>query len=116
VYTSSTIALATLEMLAHLDSTVPLPAYRLIKATIPDSLITAVETNSLPSNWRQYPAPPELRIVGDNWLERRDSAVFKVPSALVAVEYNYLINPQHQDFPKITIGTPVSFPVDPRLR
>ena len=116
VYTSSTIALATLEMLAHLDSTVPLPAYRLIEATIPDSLITAVETNSLPSNWRQYPAPPELRIIGDHWLDKRDSAVLMVPSALVAVEYNYLINPEHPDFPRITTGTPVSLPVDPRLR
>lgn len=116
VYTSSTIALATLEMLAHLDSTVPLPAYRLIEATIPDSLITALEPNSLPSNWRQYPAPPELQIIGDNWLEQRDSAVLKVPSALVAVEYNYLINPEHPDFALITTATPVSFAVDPRLR
>lgn len=116
VYTSSTIALATLEILVHLDSTVPLPAYRLIEATIPESLVTAIETKSLPSNWRQYPAPPELHVIGDDWLHRQDSAVLKVPSALVAVEYNYLINPQHPDFPKITIGTPVSFPVDPRLR
>jgi len=116
VYTSSTIALATLEIVVHLDSTVPLPAYRLIDATIPESLITAVETQSLPSNWRQYPAPLELRAIGDDWLQRQDAAVLKVPSALVAVEYNYVINPQHPDFPQIRIGTPVSFPVDPRLR
>jgi len=116
VYTSSTIALATLEVLVHLDSTVPLPAYRLIEATVPDSLITTVDMNSLPSNWRQYPAPLELRTIGDDWLDKRDSAVLKVPSALVAVEYNYLINPEHPDFPRITTGTPISFPVDPRLR
>jgi RES domain-containing protein len=115
VYASSTVALATLEMLVHLDSTVPLPAYRLIEAAIPESLITAVPANALPHNWRNYPAPPELRILGDNWLQSGDSAVLKVPSALVAVEFNYVINPQHPDFPLITTATAVSFPVDARL-
>ncbi|HET9387651.1 MAG TPA: RES family NAD+ phosphorylase [Gemmatimonadales bacterium] len=116
VYTSSTIALATLEMLAHLDSSAPLTAYRVIEVKIPERLVREVESTDLPPQWRAYPAPPELRVIGDAWLEARQAAVLKVPSALVAVEYNYLINPEHADFPEITRGHPVPFPVDPRLR
>lgn len=116
MYTSSTIALATLEMLAHLDSTGPLTAYRVIEVTIPERLVSAVESTTLPSNWRHYPAPAELRVIGDTWLDAQHTAVLKVPSALVAVEYNYLISPQHPDFSLITRGKPVPFSVDPRLR
>ena len=115
VYTSSTIALATLEMLAHLDSTTPLTAYRVIEVTIPESLVSAVDVAALPAKWRDYPAPAELRAIGDSWLDAQRAAVLKVPSALVAVEYNYLLNPEHKDFPRITRGKPVPFPVDPRL-
>ncbi len=115
VYTSSTVALAALEMIAHLDSTVPLPAYTLIEATVPEPLITAVDLAALPSNWRQYPSPPELRMIGDGWLDAKRAAVLKVPSALVPVEYNYVINPEHPDFALITTGDPTGFPLDPRL-
>ena len=102
-------------MIAHLDSTAPLPAYVLIEATVPDSLITTVDLAALPSNWRQYPSPPESRVIGDAWLDAKRSAVLKVPSALVPVEYNYVMNPQHPDFALITTGAPLSFPLDPRL-
>lgn len=115
VYVSSTVALATLEIVVHLDSTSPLFAYSLIQVGIPEPLITTVELATLPRNWRRYPAPPELRRIGDEWLGSRRSAALRVPSALVAVEYNYVLNPQHPDFPLITIGTPQSFPIDPRL-
>jgi RES domain-containing protein len=115
VYASGTIALATLEIIVHLESTAPLPAYRLIEMSIPESLVTALQLNSLPANWRQYPAPAELRVLGDEWLDTRRSAVLKVPSALVAIEYNYVINPHHPDFGLITTGSPLPFPLDPRL-
>lgn len=115
VYTSGTVALATLEMIAHLDSAAPLRAYTLIEATVPASLISAVDMAALPSNWRQYPSPPELRAIGDSWLDAKRSAVLKVPSALVAVEFNYVMNSAHPDFALITTGPPLSFPLDPRL-
>lgn len=114
VYASSTIALATLEMLAHLDSTAPLAGYSLIEVTIPAPLITAVNVGALPADWRTYPAPPSLLAIGDTWLNVRASAALRVPSALT-IEDNYILNPEHPDFPLITKGSPLSFPVDPRL-
>jgi RES domain-containing protein len=115
VYTSSTAALATLEVIAHLDSTALLTSYSLIQAALPEQLVTSVKLSSLPRNWRDFPAPPELQAIGDGWLRERKSAALCVPSALVPVDFNYLLNPEHPDFPLITPGHPVPFPLDPRL-
>jgi hypothetical protein len=30
-------------------------------------------------------------------------------------EHNYLINPGHPDFPKLTIGSPMSLDIDPGI-
>jgi len=38
----------------------------------------------------------------------------KVPSAIVPDEQNYLLNPDHPDFSKISIGDPVPFEIDLR--
>lgn len=115
VYVSSTVALATLEMLAHLASVGPLLSYSLFEVTFSDSLVKSVDIASLPRNWRQFPAPPELCSIGDTWLENQRSAVLVVPSAIVGFEYNYLLNPVHPDFSRIKIGPQYPYDLDPRL-
>jgi len=115
VYTSSTVALATLEIVAHLDSTMPLFAYSLFQVQIPEHLITSVDLSALPAKWMDYPAPPELNVIGDTWLDKEECPVLKVPSAVVGVEFNYLLNPLHRDFAGITIGPEESYRLDPRL-
>jgi RES domain-containing protein len=39
-----------------------------------------------------------------------------VPSAVVPLEVNYLLNPAHRDFRRIRVATPQPFAFDPRLR
>jgi RES domain-containing protein len=41
--------------------------------------------------------------------------VLKLPSAVVPSEFNYLLNPAHPDFGRISIGKPQVFKADPRL-
>ncbi len=115
VYTSSTIALATLELVAHLDSTSPLHAYSLFELKIPAELVGSSDLAGLPADWMDYPGPPALAAIGDAWLDAGTFAVLRVPSALVGVEYNYLLNPVHPDFPSIRIGPEQSYRLDPRL-
>lgn len=115
VYTSSTVALATLELLVHLDSTKPLSAYSLFEIGIPEALVTAPDVAALPDTWRDFPSPPELRAIGDAWLDDRKAAVLRVPSAVTAVEFNYLLNPEHADFHLITIGSRQPYEIDARL-
>jgi RES domain-containing protein len=38
-----------------------------------------------------------LQEIGRKWLQAMEYPVLKVPSAIIPVEYNYLINPEHPD-------------------
>lgn len=119
VYVASTASLAILEVLAHLGDTRPLAAYSIIPLEFPEALVTVVRRDALPLNWREYPAPPALRALGDAWLASGVSACWQVPSVLGPdidlAEANYVLNPTHPDFGQITLGQPLSLEIDPRL-
>jgi len=115
VYTAQYQSLAALEMLVHLDSSELLQKYVLIAVEFDESLITRVESSALPRQWRSEPPTPEVRLIGDEWILSGTSAVLQVPSALVPGESNFLLNPGHKDFAKLSFGKPLSFRFDPRL-
>lgn len=46
----------------------------------------------------------------------RPTPVLQVPSALIESESNYLLNPAHPDFQRITLGPERPFTFDPRLK
>ncbi len=114
-YASDSVALATLEVLAHLRSTAVLASYSLASLQFPQELVEELEVSALPAKWRRFPAPAETQAVGDRWVKSLRSAVLRVPSATIPTEYNYLLNPAHPDFAKVTIERPKPFELDPRL-
>lgn len=115
VYTSAHASLAILEVLVGLDDSGMLPAYSLASVDFDETLIERLDVASLPPDWRQSPAPPELQRIGDLWLNSKSSAVLAVLSAVVDTEENYLINPQHPDFARLRINSPKPFEFDSRL-
>jgi len=115
VYVSESIALAALEMLVHLGHEGVLPDYVLIPCTFDEGVAETVPSDQLPRNWRTYPASPALQAIGDAWVISGKSAVLRVPSAIIPLETNYLLNPAHPDFQSITIGAQVPFALDRRL-
>jgi RES domain-containing protein len=116
VYCASSLSLAALETFVHMEIEDTANLLVAIPALIPAGLlIEALSVTNLPSNWRNYPAPPELADLGDAWLNANTSAVLQVPSAVIPREANLLLNPNHPDFTRIEIGTPEPFSFDPRL-
>jgi RES domain-containing protein len=115
VYTSESAALAALELLVHLGRGSILGAYVLIACTFEDTLVERLDPKRLPGNWRSYPAPPELQSIGDEWVRAASSAILQVPSAVIASDSNYLLNPRHRDFKAIQVMHPERFELDPRL-
>lgn len=113
IYTSESAALAALEMLVHVSRFMSLTAYVVISCDFDEKLVSDV--GKLPSNWRKFPAPPELQAIGDTWARSAKSAVLRVPSTIVPSESNYLLNPAHANFGKIKIGKPERFELDVRL-
>lgn len=112
IYASSTLSLAALESLVHLNPPV-LFKYVAFQIEFPDDLITSVR--SLPVDWALEPPSPSSKAIGDAWARASQSAVLAVPTVIVPVETNYLLNPLHPDFKKISIGKPQPFAFDPRL-
>jgi RES domain-containing protein len=115
VYTSGSAALAALELLVHLGRGSILSAYVLIACAFEDALVAQLDQRRLPSNWRSYPAPTELQLIGDAWVKAGTSAVLEVPSAVIATDANYLLNPRHTDFRTIRVSDQKRFEYDPRL-
>lgn len=49
------------------------------------------------------------------WAQSQTLTVLAVPSAVVQIEPNFLLSPQHPGFSKIRIGSAEAFSNDPRL-
>jgi RES domain-containing protein len=62
-----------------------------------------------------YPAPSELQDFGSKWLTSLRSAVLQVPAAVMLVESNFLLNPRHPQFARVSIVREVPFSFDSRL-
>jgi RES domain-containing protein len=116
VYTTGSLALAALEMLVHLDDDSLLVEYSYIPAQLPTGLILSVEDfRPLPDDWSVSPAPLEIQQIGDDWAREMTSAVLEVPTSVIPLEKNYLLNPAHPDFQKIVLGEAKKFVFDERL-
>ena len=115
-YTSEHLSLAIIEYFVHIDADDPPNDLVVVTAEVPDGVSrAALSPKQLPSNWRGTPAPPELAAIGDGFVRDRRRAVLIVPSALAPAESNWLINPQHTDFPKIRVHPAKGFRYDPRF-
>lgn len=69
----------------------------------------------VPAGWDVEPVSRTSQDVGDAWIKAGRSAVLRVPSAVVPAEHNFVLNPEHADFAKLSISKPVPFLLDARL-
>ncbi|MGI9141115.1 MAG: RES family NAD+ phosphorylase [Gemmatimonadaceae bacterium] len=114
-YGSESAALATLEVLVHLQSVGTLRSFSLVTADVPDELVEVLDSKLLPGNWRRSPPPAESQAIGDAWVKGGRSAVLRMPSVVLDQSYNYLLNPTHPAFAAIKVGPPRAFDLDQRL-
>lgn len=115
VYMSESLSLGALETLTHMVKMHMLQGYKCVWVDIPDELITIVEPMVLPADWRAIPAPKSTKEVGDKWFNSQRTPVLKVPSTVIPVEYNLVLNPSHPEFEALTIGGVQDFEFDERL-
>lgn len=115
IYVASSLALAALEMLAHLDTSSLLDSYRWAWIDVPDREIEHLNPKILPRNWRSNPAPPSTRNIGQDWIDRSSKVGLEVPSVVIPTESNLVLNPNHPRFAKLKRGTFRKLTLDPRL-
>ncbi len=114
VHTASTYSLAVLENVVHWRLSALPPGQRYIRITIPEpvSRIT-LHADELPG-WDEYPYGPSQEY-GNDWYDRRASAVLFVPSVVSPFEPNVLLNQRHEEFVQITATDPEPAVLDERL-
>lgn len=118
VYTSTTVSLAVLEWLAHVDPSDAPPELAAIAYDLPDDEpVTRLGVDDLPDGWRGYPVSEALRRVGAEWLEAGETVGLLVPSVVLPLdeEYNVVLNPGHSGMARLSEVRRESVAVDPRL-
>ena len=115
VYASTSLALAALEYLVHLDvSMVPSDLVSVQLEVPADVSMEQVEPAALPIDWNATSDHPRCVDIGDDWIERAESCVLLVPSAVIPTSWNALLNPAHADTRRVTTVTQ-PFALDRRL-
>jgi RES domain-containing protein len=120
VYTASSAALAALEVLVHVDPLTAPADLRLLAIELPDDLsIEVLEPITLPEGWHSVPAPAPapaaLQTLGSSWLTSGRTAALNVPSTVIKVERNILLNPRHPEVQRVHILSDDAFSYDTRL-
>jgi RES domain-containing protein len=113
VYLGGSLALVVLELFVHMGKAHANLQFVSFKVEFEDDLVEDLQ--KVPRNWRQEPPPRQAKDLGTRWAQNAFSPALRVPSVIVPVESNYLLNVQHLDFGKIVIGKPEPFGFDPRM-
>ncbi len=116
IYTAESRALAMAEVAVHLSlATLPCD-YVMMEIEIPNDIkIDVLDLLDLPTYWNSHPPHPITQKIGDTFINDSEFCVLKIPSAVVQGDYNFLLNPHHPLFRRITISGVNDFPFDKRL-
>lgn len=112
IYTSDSLALAALEVLVHLPQIERhkerMPRYIAIGVDVPDSLIAN-------PGFASELSVSESQALGDAWLRSASSLGLLVPSRVIPLERNVLLNPRHPAMAGVTVALTEPFVFDDRL-
>ncbi len=116
IYTASSRALASLELIVHLSGKQLGTSFKISVIYVPDDLyISTIPRTSMPNEWNGLTAYKATQALGSGWIASEDSCILRVPSSIVIHEYNYIINVHHPDFEKLSIIDIEDHLFDPRL-
>lgn len=111
IYTAGSRSLAVLETLANYAV---LPRdFAMTTVRIPKRVgIQELPRRLLTPDWQDIPQVTQM--LGKAWLSQ--TAVLRVPSAIIPEESNYVLNPEHKDFRLIEFLPALPFRFDSRLK
>jgi len=115
LYTSESRSLATVEFLVHLPfNLLPFDLF-IAELDWPDELAPGQLTaHELPEGWDSFPAMPVLADIAAERLAR-ECAALRVPSIVVAKEWNVILNPLHPHYQRLAIVSAEPYQIDRRL-
>ena len=116
VYCSENISLALLEYYIHSGDISTLPEKIVIaKIDLTDDLIIE-EPEEIPDTWKAYPYTSETTQIFTEFAKDRKNFALKVPSTIIGLESNIILNPLFKDFGKVEVVEFFELPIDKRLK
>ena len=114
VYLAETPASALLEVCVHTSANDVPPEFTLLKIEGPDFDVLTIRIDTLPEDWRTN--LEITRDLGTAWLDRNETVILRVPSAIVPQTMNCLLNPIHGKAGVFRIVHAIAYPFDERLK
>lgn len=93
IYTSGSRALSLLEYTVNVNIENIPRALSVTTIEIPDKEILIINEKQLPGNWRSVPIPSSTQDFGTQLLKISSNKIIKIPSSVIAEEFNYILNP-----------------------
>lgn len=112
IYTGTSFAVCLVEILVHANRTAPPSAARYVEAAVPDDVSRETFDPASHIGWNDPLDVAVAQAFGKAWIEKRRSALLIVPSVVTGGrDTNVVVNPNHPDAARISIGpeTPVTF-------
>lgn len=113
-YMAATRALAALEVLVNQNNIADFTGFCLTTFELPDDSLAEINEPDLPPNWNR-PMIETCRRFGDDFAKDGKSLLLRVPSAVIADEFNYLMNVNHPLVRQVKIIEIKPFEFDKRL-
>ena len=114
LYTAVTPSLALLESVVHISS-IAITSFCMTCLSVPEDKVKTIMVHELPGNWFITPPPDILKHIGDSFIKENKFLALKIPSAIMPEENNYLLNPGHHDFKKVSVVYTRNVPIDERF-
>ena len=114
-YTASSVSLAMLEILVHVNREDVPEGRRMLAYEIPDAALAELPPNRWPRGWDKLPYSDAVRRVGDGFVRDGRQLALRVPSAVARGEFNVLVNPAHPQFGQIRLLADDPLALAPRL-
>ena len=74
-----------------------------------------IKLKDLSEYWNSHPHSLETQNLGDDFIDSKMFCVYKVPSAVVQGDFNYLINTHHKDANRVKINSTIPCPFEKRI-
>ena len=116
IYTAGSVALALSENMIRRQGVGFNADFKTMIIEIPDDLkIQTIKTESLPAGWRKFTDYSKCQPLGNDWFDKEEKPVLKVPSAVLPEEFNFVINAAHTDSKKIKLVQTTELVPDERI-
>ena len=102
IYASEHYSTAMLEALVHGSGRLP-PNQHFIAITIPNGASYETFSEARVPDWFLESCATSKRF-GERWQQERRSLLLIVPSVVARLESNFLLNPEHPEFPRVSAG------------